>query len=97
MPLPEKGRKVQTKRRSAQKVPSYHLTGDKTMKYIKEANDRVKEKELKDKKTENIKKEAWGCRKGGKTKNETKVKKIVTCLKIVQTKRRSAQKSQVTT
>ena len=31
---------------------------DKTMKYIKEADERAKEKELKDKKTENIKKEA---------------------------------------
>ena len=60
LPLPEEARKVEkeTKRRSANKVPSYHLTGDKTMKYIKEADERAKEKELKDKKTENIKKEA---------------------------------------
>ena len=57
LPLPE-AKKVETKRRPANKVPSYHLTGDKTMKYIKEADERAKEKELKDKKTENIKKEA---------------------------------------
>ena len=58
LPLPEGARKVETKRRPANKVPSYHLTGDKTMKYIKEADERAKEKELKDKKTEYIKKEA---------------------------------------
>ena len=58
LPLPEEARKVETKRRSANKVSSYHLTGDKTMKYINEVNERTKEKELKDKKTENIKKEA---------------------------------------
>ena len=58
LPLPEEARKVETKRRSGNKVPSYHLTGDKTMKYIKAAVESTKEKELKDKKTENIKKEA---------------------------------------
>ena len=58
LPLPEEAKKVETKRRPANKVPSYHLTGDKTMKYIKEADERAKEKELKDKKTENIRKEA---------------------------------------
>ena len=58
LPLPEEARKVETERRSANKVPSYHLTGEKAMKYIKEAIVRAKEKELKDKKTENIKKEA---------------------------------------
>ena len=55
LPLPEEARKAEAKRRSANKVPSYQLTGDKSMKYIKEVDERAKEKELKDKKTENIK------------------------------------------
>ena len=40
------------------KVPSYHLTGAKSMEYIKKADARTKEKEEKDKKTELVKKEA---------------------------------------
>ena len=51
------------------------------MKYIKEADERAKEKELKDKKTENIKKEAvkqaWAAERKAR-----KTKKIVTRLKV---------------
>ena len=50
LPLPKDGRKVESKRRQPQKVPSYHLTGNKSMKFIKEADARAKEKELRDKK-----------------------------------------------
>ena len=75
LPLPEEARKVETKRRSANKVPSYHLTGEKTMKYIKEADVRAKEKELKDKKTENIKKEAVKQARAAERKANRKMKK----------------------
>ena len=74
LPLPEEARKLETKRR-ANKVPSYHLTGDKTMKYIKEADERAKEKELKDKKTENIKKEAVKQAQAAERKANRKTKK----------------------
>ena len=75
LPLPEEARKIETKRRSANKVPSYHLTGEKTMKYIKEAAVRVKEKELKDTKTENIKKEAVKQAQAAERKANQKTKK----------------------
>ena len=75
LPLPEEARKVETKSRSANKVPSYHLTGDKTMKYIKEADERAKEKELKDKKTENIKNQAVKQAQAAERKANQKTKK----------------------
>ena len=72
LPLPKDGRKVESKRRQPQKVPSYHLTGDKSMKFIKEADARAKEKELKDKKTETIKKEAVKKARALERKNKMK-------------------------
>ena len=56
LPLPKDDKENQTKRRvPPKKVPSYHLTGAKSMEYIKKADARTKEK---DKKTELVKKEA---------------------------------------
>ena len=46
------------KRRPAKKVPSLHLTGEKSMKYIAEANAKTKAKEAKVAKEDKIKKEA---------------------------------------
>ena len=40
------------------KVPSFHLTGAETMKFIKEAHIRAKEKEAKQKEKEEIKTKA---------------------------------------
>ena len=45
-------------RRGGLKVPSYHLTSPETIKFIKEADARQKEKEQKVQETEKIKKEA---------------------------------------
>ena len=39
-------------RRAPKKVPSFHLTGAETMKFIKEADIRAKEKEAKQKEKE---------------------------------------------
>ena len=64
---------VESKRRQPQKVPSYHLTGNKSMKFIKEADARAKEKELRDKKTEAIKKEA--VKKARQIERQNKTKK----------------------
>ena len=58
LPLPKDDKENKTKRRVQKKVPSYHLTGAKSMEYIKKADVRTKEKEEKDKKTELVKKEA---------------------------------------
>ena len=54
--LPEGGRRQSCGRRAPKKVPSFHLTGAETMKFIKEANIRAKEKEAKQKEKEEIKK-----------------------------------------
>ena len=56
-PLSEGNRKEPT-RKQPKKVPSYHLTSPKSMQFIKEADDRAKIKEEKDRKTELVKKEA---------------------------------------
>ena len=58
LPLPEKGRKTVTTRRPPRKVPSYHLTGAQSMKYIKEADARAKEKSTEAEKMDKVKKEA---------------------------------------
>ena len=55
MPLPTEGRKEST-RRPPKKVPSWHLTGVKAMKYVEEADTRTKEKKNKVTKEDNIKK-----------------------------------------
>ena len=46
LPLPKVGSgRRESKRKPAKKVPSLHLTGAKSMKYIAEADARTKEKE----------------------------------------------------
>ena len=58
-PYQKMTKRTKEKRRvPPKKVPSYHLTGAKSMEYIKKADARIKEKEEKDKKTELVKKEA---------------------------------------
>ena len=48
--LPSYGRKVKPIRRMTKKVPRYQLIGEKSMKFMKEANARLTEKESKEKK-----------------------------------------------
>ena len=55
--LPEQGRR-ESKRKPAKKVPSYHLTGQESMNFIKSADSRAKEKKQEEEKKEQIKKEA---------------------------------------
>ena len=45
-------------KKAPKKVPSFHLTGAETMKFIKEADIRAKEKEAKQKEKEEIKTKA---------------------------------------
>ena len=52
------GRRQSSGRRAPKKVPSFHLTGAETMKFIKEADIRAKEKEAKQKEKEEIKTKA---------------------------------------
>ena len=73
-PLPEGNRKEPT-RRQPKKVPSYHLTSPKSMQFIKEADDREKIKEEKDRKTELVKKEAVKNLRKNERKTKTKMKK----------------------
>ena len=55
--LPKRQEKASTRRKPA-KVPEWHLTGNKTMKYIKEAQARQGKKQKKEEKYDKIKKEA---------------------------------------
>ena len=84
--LPEGNRKQPT-RRQLKKVLSYHLTSPKSMQFIKEADDRAKIKQEKDRKSELVKKEAANlflCSSMEKqNKNKNKNKKIGTCLTMV--------------
>ena len=73
IPLPSGGRK-ESKRRPPAKVPSLHLTGKKSMRYIKEANERAKEKEAKVLKEEKIKKEAVDKSRAAERKAKKKTK-----------------------
>ena len=75
-PLPEGNRKEPT-RRQPKKVPSYHLTSPKSnqMQFIKEADDRAKIKEEKDRKTELVKKEAVKNLRKNERKTKMKTKK----------------------
>ena len=52
------GRRQSSERRAPKKVPSFHLTGTETMKFIKEADIRAKEKEAKQEEKEEIKAKA---------------------------------------
>ena len=59
VPLPRGARTAQPKRVVAtKKLPSWHLTGSKTMAYVKEANDRSMKKKDKVEKENKVKQEA---------------------------------------
>ena len=68
LPLPTQGRKKETTRKAPKKVPSFHLTGPESMEYIKEADDRAKEKAKETEKMEKVKKEAVKAAKAAKRK-----------------------------
>ena len=55
--LPKKQEKASTRRKPA-KVPEWHLTGNKTTKYTKEAQARQEEKQKQEEKYDKIKREA---------------------------------------
>ena len=57
-PIPAGARKGSPKRKPGPKVPSWHLTGKKTMQYVKEANTRSQVKKEKADKEDKVKKEA---------------------------------------
>ena len=57
-PLPRNARKESPKRTATKKLPSWHLTGNKTMLYVKEANTRSQKKKEKVEKENKVKKEA---------------------------------------
>ena len=69
--LPKRKEKVQTRKPPA-KVPDWHLTGSKTMKYINEAKERQEEKQKKEEKYEKIKKEAVSNAKKAERKSRKK-------------------------
>ena len=81
IPLPKDDKENKTKRRVQKKVPSYHLTGAKSMEYIKKADARTKEKEEKDKKTELVKKRSSKKTQIGRKKCKTTQIVTVTHLK----------------
>ena len=57
LPLPKVGsRRTDPKRKPAKKVPSLHLTGEESMKYIAEDDARTKAKEAKVAKENKVKK-----------------------------------------
>ena len=59
VPLPKVGSgRTKPKRKPAKKVPSLHLRGEESMKYIAEVNARAKAKEAKVAEEDKIKKEA---------------------------------------
>ena len=59
LPLPKVGSgRREPKRKQPKKVPSLHLTGEDSMKFIKEADARTKAKEARVAKEDKIKKEA---------------------------------------
>ena len=74
-PLPKVGSgRREPKRKPAKKVPSLHLTGAKSMKYIAEADARTKEKEARIAKEDKIKKEAVNKSQAAERKNKKKSK-----------------------
>ena len=75
LPLPKAGSgRREPKRRPPKKVPSLHLTGAKSMKYIAEADARSKEKEARISKEDKIKKEAVNKSRAEERKNKKKLK-----------------------
>ena len=74
--LPEaKNSRKEPTRKPPKKVPSYHLTGSKSMEFIKEADATAKEKEEKERKTDLVKKEAVRQLRTEERKAKTKGKK----------------------
>ena len=75
VPLPKVGSgRTEPKRRPAKKVPSLHLTGEESMKFIAEANGRTKAKEAKVTKEDKIKKEAVKSSQAAERKMKKKMK-----------------------
>ena len=75
LPLPKAGSgRREPKRKPPKKVPSLHLTGAKSMKYIAEADARTKEKEARIAKEDKIKKEAVNKSRAEDRKNKKKSK-----------------------
>ena len=75
LPLPKVGSgRREPKRKPAKKVPSLHLTGAKSMKYIAEADARTKEKEARIAKEDKIKKEAVNKSRAAERNNKKKSK-----------------------
>ena len=72
--LPEANKRKEPTRRPPKKVPSYHLTSSKSMKFIKEADTRAKAKEKKDRKADLVKKEAVKKLRNQERKAKTKGK-----------------------
>ena len=63
-----KGERKKLQGNPPKKVPSFHLTGPESMEYIKEADDRAKEKAKETEKMEKVKKEAVKAAKAAKRK-----------------------------
>ena len=71
--MPRDARKESPKGTATKKLPSWHLTGNKTMLYVKEANTRSQKKKEKVEKENKVKKRLWkstGWQKEEATKNE---------------------------
>ena len=56
--MPRDARKESPKRTATKKLSSWHLTGNKTMLYVKEANTRLQKKKEKVEKENKVNKEA---------------------------------------
>ena len=74
MPLPTGGRKESTRRPPA-KVPSWHLTGKKAMKYVNDANTRKEAKQNKVDKEAKVKKEAVNKHRAAEQKSKRTAQK----------------------
>ena len=73
---PKKPQPEGPKRKTPTKVPSWHLTGEKAMKYITDASKRKEEKRVKEEKYDKARKEAVS----KVISEERKMSKKVTCL-----------------
>ena len=49
LPLPDSGRRNKSGRKPPKKVPSFHLTGEQSIRFIKGADTREKDREDKEK------------------------------------------------
>ena len=77
--MPQKPEK-ETTRRPAKKVPSWHLTNQKTLNYIQEADDKKKAEKKKQDKYDKAKKEAVDKVKKKEERKASKSIKVVTRL-----------------